>query len=50
MPLAPSDPDNANGYLADAVIRLEVPVRFGGDILPPMTVNLKVQAKYMPLF
>ena len=50
MPLAPSDPDNANGYLADVVIRLEVPVRFGGNILPPMTVDLKVQAKYMPLF
>jgi hypothetical protein len=50
MPLAPSDPDNADGFLADAVIRLEVPVRFDGNILPPMTVNLKVQAKYMPLF
>lgn len=50
MPLAPSDPDNANGYLADAMIRLEVPVRFGGNILPPMTISLKVQAKYMPLF
>lgn len=50
MPLAPSDPDNANGYLADAVIRLEVPVRYGGNILPPMTIYLRVQAKYMPLF
>lgn len=49
-PLAPSDPGNAPGFLADAVIRLEVPVSFGGKSLPPMRINLKVQAKYMPLF
>lgn len=50
MALAPGSPDNNNGFLADAVIRLEVPVRFGGKLLPPMQINLKVQAKYMPLF
>ena len=50
MPLAPSSPDNDNGFLANAAIRLEVPVLYGGNILPPMTINLKVQAKYMPLF
>jgi hypothetical protein len=50
MALAPGSPDNNNGFLADAVIRLEVPVRFGGELLPPMQINLKVQAKYMPLF
>ncbi len=50
MPLAPSSPNNGSGFQADAVIRLEVPVRFGGNILPPMTINLRVQAKYMPLF
>lgn len=49
-PLAPSDPNSAQGFLADAVIRLEVPVSFGGKSLPPMWINLKVQAKYMPLF
>lgn len=49
-PLAPSDPDSAQGFHADAVIRLEVPVSFGGKSLPPMRINLKVQAKYMPLF
>lgn len=49
-PLAPSDPDSAQGFFADAVIRLEVPVYFGGKSLPPMRINLKVQAKYMPLF
>ena len=50
VPLAPHNPDNSNGFLADAVIRLEVPVRFGGRILPAMDIRLKVQAKYMPLF
>lgn len=50
MPLAPGSPDNANGFLADAAILLEVPVSFGGKALPPMRINLRVQAKYMPLF
>ena len=50
MPLAPANPDNSKGFLADAVIKLEVPVSFGGKSLPPMKINLKVQAKYMPLF
>ena len=50
MSLAPGNPDNGNSYLADAVIKLEVPVSFAGGLLPPMTIHLKVQAKYMPLF
>lgn len=50
MPLAPGSPNNANGFLADAAILLEVPVSFGGKTLPPMRINLRVQAKYMPLF
>lgn len=49
-PLAPSDPSSTPGFLADAVILLEVPVSFGGKSMPPMRINLKVQAKYMPLF
>lgn len=50
MPLAPSDPDNSKGFLADATVKLEVPVSFCGQSLPPMRINLKAQAKYMPLF
>lgn len=50
MPLAPASPDNSKGLLADAVIRLEVPVSFGGESLPPMTINLRVKARYMPIF
>ncbi len=49
-PLAPSDPENAQKFIADAVIRLEVPVRFGGKLLPPMIINLKVQAGYTEVF
>jgi len=49
-PLAPSDPKNVQAFLSDTSILLEVPVSFGGKSLPPMHINLKVQAKYMPLF
>ena len=50
MPFAPEGPDNSRGFLADAAVKLEVPVSFGGKSLPPMKINLKVKAKYMPLF
>lgn len=50
MPLAPTSPDNSRGLLADALIRLEVPVSFGGKTLRPMVINLRVKAKYMPIF
>jgi hypothetical protein len=50
MPLAPANPDNLKGLLADVAIKLEVPVSFGGNSLPPMVINLRVQAKYMPIF
>ena len=50
MPLAPANPDNSKGLLADAFIRLEVPISFGGKNLPPMVINLRVKAKYMPIF
>lgn len=49
-PLAPSDPRNAQRFEADAVIRLEVPVRFGGRLLPSMHITLKVQAGYIEVF
>lgn len=49
-PLAPSDPGNAQRFEADAVIRLEVPVRFGGRLLPSMHITMKVQAGYIEVF
>lgn len=49
-PLAPTDLEHAQRYEADAVIHLEVPVRFGGRVLPSMKIRLKVQAGYTPVF
>lgn len=49
-PLAPSDPRNAQRFEADAIIRLEVPVQFGGRLLPSMHITLKVQAGYIEVF
>lgn len=49
-PLAPSDPRNAARFEADAVIRLEVPVRFCGMIFPSMYITVKVQAGYTEVF
>ena len=49
-PLAPSDPEHAQRFEADALIRLEVPVRFGGRILPSMFITMKVQAGYIEVF
>lgn len=49
-PLAPSDPQNAQRFEADAIVRLEAPVRFGGRLLPSMHITLKVQAGYIEVF
>lgn len=49
-PMAPSDPENAQRFEADALVRLEVPVRFGGRILPSMNITMKVQAGYVEVF
>lgn len=37
-------------FEADASIILEVPVSFGGKLLPPMQINLKTSAGYIPRF
>lgn len=37
-------------FLADAYVKLEVPVRFGGKMLPDMKIQLKVRAGYTPKF
>lgn len=49
-PLAPMDPGNAQRFEADSAVRLEVPVRFSGRILPSLILNLKVQAGYIEVF
>ena len=35
----------SEGYLATATLHLEVPTRFAGRVLPPVSLNLQVQAK-----
>ena len=49
-PLAPSDPGNSQRFEADAMVKLEVPVRFAGKVLPPLDLRLKVQAGYIEVF
>jgi len=49
-PLAPSDPANAQRFMADATIVLEVPLGFAGNTLPPLRVTLKVRAGWVNKF
>jgi len=48
-PLAAGDNPSAR-FEADAFIMLEVPVSFGGKLLPPMRITLKTSAGYTPRF
>ena len=49
-PLAPSDPRNVQRFEADAMVTLEVPVRFAGKVFPSLRMRLKVQAGYIEVF
>ena len=49
-PFAPSSTDGIQEFQATSRITLEVPLSFGGDILPPMKVDLLVKSRYMPKF
>ena len=40
----------SEGYTAVVEIRLEVPVRFLGNLLPSASMTLHTEAKYVPLF
>ena len=37
-------------FVADCEIELEVPVSFGGELLPPSRMTVKVSAGYAPRF
>lgn len=39
-----------NRFVADCEIELEVPVSFGGELLPPMRMTVGVSAGYTPRF
>lgn len=47
-PLAPSSVSQQ--FKANAYITLEVPVRFGNNLLPAMRIRLKVKAAYTEIF
>ena len=49
-PLAPDDRDEAQRFLAEATIFLEVPLSFGWSVLPPMRINLNAKAGWTPKF
>lgn len=40
----------SEGYLATATLHLEVPISFAGKILTPASLDLRVDAKYVPKF
>jgi hypothetical protein len=40
----------SEGYTATARLILEVPTSFAGTVLPPLRIDLRVQAKYVPKF
>jgi len=49
-PLAPTDRDAAQKFLAEATIYLEVPLSFGWSGLPPMRITLNVKSGWTPRF
>ncbi|MEG0913997.1 MAG: hypothetical protein RSG53_10385 [Oscillospiraceae bacterium] len=40
----------AEGYLADVTLNMDVPTQFCGTVLPDLHLTLKTQAKYIPKF
>mgnify|MGYP003397539432 FL=1 len=48
-PFASGDQNSAR-FEADSTIMLEVPVSFGGKLLPPMRIKVKTSAGYTPRF
>ncbi len=48
-PFAQGDTASAR-FSADCTIELEVPVSFGGKLLPPMRITVKTRAGYTPKF
>ena len=42
--------ESGEQLLAEVRLELEVPVRFGRELLPPMRIHLVVHAEYIPIF
>ena len=49
-PFAPTDPESAGKFLAEATIELEAPLSFGWSFMPPMRITLHVKAGYTQKF
>ncbi|MCL2189152.1 MAG: hypothetical protein FWC16_09560 [Defluviitaleaceae bacterium] len=49
-PFAPANRDTARQFLAHATIRLEVPLSFGWERLPPMRITIRCTAGWTPRF
>jgi len=48
---APFTPDNADdNFEADASVQIEVPLSFGFSMLPPLKMEVRATAAYMPKF
>lgn len=47
----PLTPGNANrNFEADARITIEIPLSFGWEVVPPLTMEVRTRAAYMPKF
>lgn len=48
---SPLTPGNANkNFEADASIRIEIPLSFGWELVPPLSMEIRTKAAYMPKF
>ncbi|NCB42258.1 MAG: hypothetical protein EOM59_06520 [Clostridia bacterium] len=47
---APIRSDGNEEFLAESSVLLEIPLRFGTEILPPVQVELEAQAEWIPIF
>lgn len=49
-PLAPSDPNSISQLTVTGTITVEVPLSFGWEHLPPMSITMKFKSVYVPKF
>lgn len=49
-PFAPSNPNTASKFTAEARVTLSVPLSFGWEILPPLRITVRTTAGYTPKF
>ena len=48
---APFTPENTSQNLeASVMVTIEIPLSFGWKLVPPLTMNIRTRATYMPKF